>query len=122
MADRRLNEPCPVMRESMPCLWSDRYLSGNDLMRTCMRIGCDRLIKVGAVASKGDAFTAREQLESYLEDREMASLRHRYGPLKTIASEAAKAAVTAAVTAFFTFVVAHQTDIENAVGGLIFGG
>ena len=51
----------------------------------------------------------------------MAPLRDRFGPVKSLALEGMKAAVTAAVTAFFTFVVAHQTDIEDAVGGLIFG-
>ena len=52
----------------------------------------------------------------------LAPLRNRFGPLRSLAVEATKAAVTAAVTAFFTFIVAHQTDIEDAVGGLIFGG
>ena len=51
----------------------------------------------------------------------LAPLRDRFGSVKSLAVEAMKAAVTAAVTAFFTFVVAHQTDIEDAVGGLIFG-
>ena len=41
--------------------------------------------------------------------------------LKTIGVEAVKTAVTAGVTAFFTFIVAHQTEIETAIGSLLFG-
>ena len=50
------------------------------------------------------------------------NIRDRFGPLKGLGVEAAKAAVTAGVTALLSFIVAHQTDIETAIGGLIFGG